>query len=502
VRRGTGRIEKGTVALAVVRLGLLLSGCLILVLSFACRAIPKAIPGSLHLPPIVTEVRYFTGSPLSGPVPLSRDLSGPQEALQIRAHLVALEQLPGDVFEPLSAHTRLITASRGGMTVLPTAQLTLGTRFGSVDDVESFLACMEWGEFGRSVSIAGLMGVLPPGVTLTVRTREKYARLHSAHGEPLREGLEIQLFGGEDRGVQVVLVLEDRERKDAGKGSAKGASPVMHREVVMLDSIPVAARRGLAILVPWPFEESEARAVAVVLEMDSPPAPGGPGAKEHAEVYARCIRDLKRRMSPERERSHRTPHRRAMPPGFMRALEALPLPEKRRGALIFLAGATKARLAEHVALSAPDSLLSRMAECITADWQNAPAGERVALGWLLERAVLSHLAGMLEKDELTPALEGILVERTGEVGRRASLIEEIVANVRSLKELAGQLVEENLAFLEDNLPAARMRAYDWLAARKQAPAGYDPLAPVRARRAALSRAALKKAKAAERGDSP
>jgi hypothetical protein len=41
--------------------------------------------------------------------------------------------------------------------------------------------------------------------------------------------------------------------------------------------------------------------------------------------------------------------------------------------------------------------------------------------------------------------------------------------------------------LADMSPSARVRAYEWLVAQGQAPAGYDPLAPAQERRRVLNR---------------
>jgi hypothetical protein len=60
------------------------------------------------------------------------------------------------------------------------------------------------------------------------------------------------------------------------------------------------------------------------------------------------------------------------------------------------------------------------------------------------------------------------------------------ANSRA--SLDARLVSENLIYLEDSSPSARVRANDWLAARGRAPAGFDPLGPPRQRREALERA--------------
>jgi hypothetical protein len=82
----------------------------------------------------------------------------------------------------------------------------------------------------------------------------------------------------------------------------------------------------------------------------------------------------------------------------------------------------------------------------------------------------------------------LLTLHAGEAGRRAASLEEVLGAARTLSGLRARLAAENAIYLEDNDPAARVRAYEWLAARNLAPAGYDPLAPVEARRAALEAA--------------
>jgi hypothetical protein len=55
--------------------------------------------------------------------------------------------------------------------------------------------------------------------------------------------------------------------------------------------------------------------------------------------------------------------------------------------------------------------------------------------------------------------------------------------------LAKKLTAENRILLEDASPASRLRAYDWLAVRGLAPAGFDPFGSLAERRAALLAAA-------------
>jgi len=49
------------------------------------------------------------------------------------------------------------------------------------------------------------------------------------------------------------------------------------------------------------------------------------------------------------------------------------------------------------------------------------------------------------------------------------------------------VVRENFIYLEDISPAARTHAFEWLLSKGEAPDGYDPLAPLKERRAVLNR---------------
>src|SRR5690606_39767088 len=89
---------------------------------------------------------------------------------------------------------------------------------------------------------------------------------------------------------------------------------------------------------------------------------------------------------------------------------------------------------------------------------------------------------------LPPEMRTLLVLHAGEAGRRAASLEEALSAARSLEDLRSHLAAENAIYLEDNDPAARVRAFEWLSARGLAPSGYDPLAPAESRSAALEAA--------------
>jgi hypothetical protein len=95
---------------------------------------------------------------------------------------------------------------------------------------------------------------------------------------------------------------------------------------------------------------------------------------------------------------------------------------------------------------------------------------------------------MSENETLTPALSTYLLRHAGQLGRQQSTLLEQLAKAHDLQDLEWRLVRENRISLEDMSPAARSRAYSWLERRGRAPAGYDPLASMQERRAALQAA--------------
>jgi hypothetical protein len=97
-------------------------------------------------------------------------------------------------------------------------------------------------------------------------------------------------------------------------------------------------------------------------------------------------------------------------------------------------------------------------------------------------------------------LSAVLTNYAGEPGRHASSIKEILHGVSSRQDLENRLLAENLIFLEDSSPAARVRAFGWLTARHQAPMGFDPLGSPRDRRNALENGIAAAATTAPLGD--
>jgi len=103
-----------------------------------------------------------------------------------------------------------------------------------------------------------------------------------------------------------------------------------------------------------------------------------------------------------------------------------------------------------------------------------------------KESVVTAAAPLERSASALAALEGILLRHAGEPARYPRLVDTLLGVSVDTADLEARLVAENRAFLEDSRPAARVRAFDWLAARERTPDGYDPLSSAKARRAALA----------------
>jgi hypothetical protein len=155
-----------------------------------------------------------------------------------------------------------------------------------------------------------------------------------------------------------------------------------------------------------------------------------------------------------------------------------------RSATRALAQSVGAPLAEDLATVADQEAIDRIAGEMRAGSGSTPTTQ--ALAFLLEKSSLLLLAGRLEREELSPITDAILLARTGALGRFPDRLRDAVARASDLPSLDQVLIEENQRLLRDTNPVHRVRAFDWLQRRHAAPAGYDPLASNAERRAALA----------------
>lgn len=169
--------------------------------------------------------------------------------------------------------------------------------------------------------------------------------------------------------------------------------------------------------------------------------------------------------------------------------QGLRQPNQQRAALLRLAVRVDSRLGQDVALVATRSQLTALCEAVAAGidaeaQRNDPG--RIALR--IECTLLREFASAVELETLPTEFESLLIRHTGQAARQPTSLRELAANATSLLDLQGMVEIENLLFLQDSAPSARVRAYDWLRSRDRAPAGFDLLGPTDERRAAIQKA--------------
>jgi|GEM_PF-341203 len=468
---------------------------LLIFLSYGCVS-PEPAPGPLPVPELVTTVRHLAGSPYFESDYPGEPAEMGDDAFLVRVDLVALEFFPDEAFEPLADRIRMISVTRDGVPLLPASRLTRGARMGTAPSKEELRALFEKEDFGRQAHIATLFAALRPDVTAAFESMELIASLHPYTWEPIvrRGELRVQRSSGAQSGeLRIVLALEDlvdppvEETDSDDDAPRQRPSPaLLQREEILLDPRSIDGSDTFVLLFASPFDRGAVEALAAIVEVADRTAISGADALRLEEALARCAAELHQSpTAPSAEQDRSLEFTRL---GLEGTLARLAVPGQTRGALLYLADTTDAALSRDLALAADDIHVDVVAESLLAAADADPPGDAARLGWLLEQSSYRLLIEYARDEGMTPELEGALVRHTGELGRHTSDLEDAVNQSPSLAAFREWLLQENRLFLEDFSPAARIRAFDWLAARGGAPQGYDPLASLRERRAALEKA--------------
>jgi hypothetical protein len=453
----------------------------------------------LAAPQVGASVSHFSGTPLSGPTIAPIGVANPRDVYAARVSFVAWEKSGIALGEPIGTAARFIAATRSGTPVIPSARLMRTTRVLPEGPV---------GLGGRSAGIADQTAALAPGSTAIFEIAE-------INGKGRRIEIDVHRPGaGASSGLQIALVIDDwmveTKVQDAGPvgteaGPAEAPAPgpaVFGRELAIIERPPLGASEGLSFFVPMRFEGSDAGSIVATVEI----TPGSADPK-HAELVAQGAIELRQSIEAAAKRSDTAVIAPSAWSSLDVAIGGLARENRRRASLVFLAGETRARLCEDAALVADASSLAALVGVLSKEL-NPPASTQPAtapasasasmpvrhptsddIGWLLDRVTFITLGKMLGDAKIPPELASVLMTYAGEAGRHAASVEEVRRGMSTRAEFENRLMAENIIFLEDNSPASRVRAYDWLKAREKAPAGFDPLGPARERRIALDKAA-------------
>lgn len=426
--------------------------CLGAALASACCGSTSKSP-DWQPPQNEVSLQHFAGDSLSGPLAVADGwTSDPEDSLAISAEILFLESFPAHAFEALSGEADLHTVDgQNPIRVVPIG--------GSLARVGYGAAAREWrSNLGlRFEELARYDTVLPSGVTVAVKFRSA------------QDAYTAELARAE-QSLRPALV------------SAGAATPLAKREVSVLPKTMAAETLPMALIAPsstggailWWFEAADT----------------SPTAEEQLARFEEC-------------RSHVDSASKAVLAGsapldlrdlairrLAGAVDALDVAAFHRPALLFLASQAGAPAAQDVAWLADDELLNACVERVLKTLSKlSSASDSDQTAWHLERACYRELASRFAADTLPSELVSVLFRHAGELGRYPGLLEDLLVASENQAQLSAKFVSENLLFLEDRNPAARVRAFDWLEANGAAPAGFDPLASRADRRAVLAEVA-------------
>lgn len=442
----------------------------------ACDSLRTSEQPELPTPKLDASVEHRVGELLgatAGPGAAATLALDDVQSCALRA--MWLESTPsGGV--PLAARARLVTAQRGGEAIEPRSQLARGAKLLRGVEAQAALA-----RPGRRREVVADELALPRGVTATLALLAEEV-VPAEDGTGVRKELRVELGRSRDGAIALAIVLEDLLATDADDEEPDERDDplaLVRRESLVLEDAPIAD--GEPLLLSFAPERAGEPALALVVTCSSTAS---------AKALERCVAQAREAEQGARARTAWLGSRESRQRQIETALQALEDGGRRRAALLFLAAESSAELCADLALDADEALLEAAAVALARQLPDAArlAADGATLGWALERGCVQFLAERASTQPLEVELRAAVLRRTGELGRSPAALLDVALAARNLDDFRTRIVTENLVLLEDNHPAARVRAYDWLAARGAAPEGYDPLAEESSREAALERA--------------
>ena len=437
-----------------------------------------------------TRSGHYWGSPLSSPRPLLNGVDL-KDAMAVHIQILGLEEPMRPLLDPLAAHARLLATPEGENPFLPTAGVTQPARYGADAPAAEFVAHVTAGQEGRTIVLADFHGLLPPGVTAYQELSAKTALAHSSHR------LRVAVYRpavptasattqSSVQNVQLAFLMQRPRAAVAASAGEEVASPLdvaaPTRETALISQTVSGSRQTMVLLLPFAPEGTQVHALAAIIEL--------------SPVTDSTVKELARQMLADMQQAARdlAVQQAQLPAGALdpvfiaSVIDAMTYGEHRRAALVYMASQTGGKLCEQSALVADDEFLGQFALSLADAMGRKNIWLRDEVGWMLDRLTFDMLARWSIKKRLTPELTGVLLAATGEAGRSPAALEQILDNMSSRRDFDNRLVAENFIALEDNSPAARVRAYDWLKKRGRDPADFDPLGEARQRRAAIETA--------------
>jgi hypothetical protein len=480
----------------------------------SCKSPPKVEP--LATPVLDLATRDFAGPALRGPVGLPVEDAGaaidpaPEHALAVRCRFVYLDRVKPEDLSSVLQNAKLVVSDKGNQALITQMGQDPRVYVADGEAARAFVRDVEDGRFDRRVDAGTLVEALPEGVTLVVSTRTKRdaeaarGQRTDAARDAASHTIAVLLSRGAGSAatkMTVLLALEEPRLDDTRESDRPLPTPI---EPTLAASIAAnSRRRGILIgeapnidaaplvIVLFPMDGAHTAPLALIVDVSRPDAKNETAAV-HAEAVERCLRNVALESDDAGKRANVLTPEESSIRAMTCALQGLEIAERHRAALAYLANTSGAPLTESLAYVAHDRTLAQFIASLiqvpAGPQALAPAGP--ALGWKLESGAYRFLSRLTVMEEITPELTALLIRYAGEAGRYPEELESSLAACRDLASLEKSIVAENRRALEDDRPASRVRAFDWLSKRGLAPAGFDPLGPAHARHEALLRAEI------------
>lgn len=433
-----------------------------------CRTQP---PPKTFGPNTALHTRYQFGTPLSGPQAADRKLTSAPD-LVVQVQFLKLNRWPRAHLPPLAGQSTITINNAAARPTMAFPALSAGAQFGDVNNSATFAALLHSAGVRATLCGQGSAAVWP-GMSVAMRLTDAHGL--NVHGRDLRQLLALWVWQPPPSGAKAAPVAG--LAFEIKRFNTTSRLPTLARQLQVLPERPFVGQRTYGAILPFHFLSGSSPAFAMVIIIR--PWANSPQDQALANQARQRIAALTKVHPPVALLNR---------PDLLVALHHLGTPGVTRASLVYLAGQTDAKLTQDVAAVAQPPVLRALAEAVAADTLRAPFMTAAQLGWTLDKTTYSLLYRMQKVKPLAPQLFVAMELHLGEAAWHVSSLDEIARNLSSRRNYRLRIIKENLIYLEDSSPAARLTAFNWLSRRHLAPAGYNPLADNRARTTALNNA--------------
>ena len=445
--------------LGLVSGSLLLAGC-------STQPAPET-PG----PNTAFHTRYQFGTPLSGPRAADHKLTAAPD-LVVEAQFLRLNHWPALHLPSLAGQSTVTINNTASRPTMAFPALSAGAQLANVNNKFTWAALLH--SVGVRATVCGQSSAAVwPGVAVAMRLTD--AQGVQVHGKILRQLLALWVWQPQRAAAKATplsgMAFEIR------RFQTTSAIPKLARQIQVLPEKPLATSTTYAAVFPFHFLAARSPAFAILFTIR-------PWTNSRQDI---AIANQSRQRIAAAQGVHPSvpPLNR---PDLLVALHHLGKPGITRASLVYLAGQTCAGLTQDVAVTAQPLVLRALAQAIAASTLRAQWMTVAQLVWTLDKTTYLLLYQMQKTKPLPPQLGVALGLHLGEAAWHVSSLDEIARHLDSRRDYRLRIIKENLIYLEDSSPAARLTAFNWLNMRHLAPAGYNPLAGNQSRTSALNKA--------------